>query len=68
MKSKHRARIVITVEELAKRLGLPGGRICQIGLDNECFDDCVIVKMEHDSLPEVYPGQVLQYISVEIIK
>jgi len=59
---KHRAKILIPTDELAALLGFRGGRIFQVGLDGDSFDDCVVITMEHNRLPEVHPGEVLQNI------
>lgn len=56
---KHRAKILITTDELATLLGYKDGRIFQVKLDSDSFDDCVTVTIEHDSLPETHPGEVL---------
>ena len=63
MTTRNRAKILITTDELAVLLGYPGGRIFQAKLDSDSFDDCVVITMEHDSLPEVRQGEVLQNIS-----
>lgn len=59
---KHRAKILITTDELATLLGYEGGRVFQVELNTDTFDDCVTVTMEHDNLPETRPGEMLQNI------
>jgi len=59
---KHRAKVLIATDELAALLGFQGGRIFQVSLDDDSFDDCIAITMEHDSLPETRPGEVLQKI------
>ena len=59
---KHRAKILINTDELAALLGFEGGRIFQVKLDSDSFDDCVAITMEHDRLPEARPGEMLQNI------
>jgi len=59
---KHRAKILITTDELATLLGYKGGRIFQAKLDNDAFDDCVVITIEHDSLPEARYGEILRDI------
>jgi len=59
---KHRAKVLITTDELLTFLGYTGGRIFQVKLDSDSFDDCISITMEHDSLPEARPGEVLRNI------
>lgn len=59
---KHRAKILITTDELAALLGYKGGRIFQVKLDSDSFDDCVVITMEHDSLPKTRPEEILRNI------
>jgi len=59
---RNRAKIVITCDDLAALLGYPGGRIFQAKVDNDSLDECLVITMEHDTLPEARPGEVLQNI------